>query len=136
MDELRGSCLCGAITFSIENQFNHFQLCHCVQCQKTTGSAHASNLFTDPSYITWHTGQDLIVRYDEKDRRISNAFCSACGSRTPFTSHSGEILAVPAGALEGTPKIDPQANIFWSERASWYEKAIAAECFSTFSTHD
>lgn len=132
METITGSCLCGAVTFRIKNEFDQFQLCHCVQCQKTTGSAHASNLFTSPESIRWLSGQDHRVRYDVEGRRISNCFCKQCGSRLPFTSRSGEILAVPAGVLNGKPAINPQANIFWPERAAWYDDALTAQRFTHF----
>ena len=132
MKKMTGSCLCGVVTFEIEDDFDHFQLCHCTQCQKTTGSAHASNLFTDPKHITWHSGTGDIVRFDVAGRRISNAFCSRCGSRVPFLSLSGEILAVPAGSLNETPTISPEANIFWPERAGWYDEALLAQRFEKF----
>ncbi len=132
MDKLLGSCLCGTVSFEIANGFEHFQLCHCRQCQKTTGSAHASNLFTDPSHISWLSGQGAIVRFNLPGRRISNAFCSKYGSRVPFLSLSGEILAVPAGSLDGTPSIAPQGNIFWSERADWYDQAAGTPRYDAF----
>ena len=132
MDTLFGSCLCGAVTFEVVNKFEHFQLCHCTQCQKTTGSAHAANLFTLPEYITWRSGQHLISRYNVPNRRISNAFCQQCGARTPFLSLSGEILAVPAGSLDGAPNITAQGNIFWSERALWYDQALHAPQYDTY----
>ncbi len=133
MKKLTGNCLCGAVSFEIVDDFHHFQLCHCTQCQKTTGTAHAANLFTDPANITWLTGTDDIVRYDVEGRRISNAFCRLCGSRVPFLSLSGNVLAVPAGSLNGTPSLSPGANIFWPERADWYDDALAATRYEGFA---
>ena len=132
MNTLKGSCLCGSVRFEIRNQFDHFQLCHCTQCQRTTGTAHASNLFTRPQHITWLSGEEKLVRYDVPGRRISNRFCRDCGSRMPYLSLSGETLAVPAGSLEGKPAIDAQANIFWPERATWYDQALTATRFEKF----
>lgn len=129
MNKLTGNCLCGAVTFEIDD---NFQLCHCTQCQKVTGSAHASNLFTNPESITWHTGLDSIVRYDVEGRRISNSFCSTCGSRVPFLSLSGKVLAVPAGSLNSNPTLSPQANIFWPERAGWYDEAVMTKHHAKF----
>ena len=130
---LTGGCLCGAVSFEIKNEFEHFQLCHCSQCQKTTGTAHASNLFTKPEYIRWLSGQDERVRYDVPGRRLSNVFCKNCGSRLPWLSLNGDTLAVPAGSLNGTPSITPRANIFWPERASWYDQGIQATTYDTFA---
>ena len=132
-DSISGSCLCGAVTFTIKNEFDHFQLCHCLQCQKSTGTAHASNLFTQPENITWLAGEDLLQRFDVQGRRISNVFCQQCGSRMPWLGLSGDVLAVPAGCLDGTPTISPKANIFWPERAEWYDQALQAERFDEFS---
>ena len=129
---LTGSCLCGEIRFEIADEFDHFQLCHCSQCQKSTGTAHASNLFTDPKHITWLSGQADLVRYDVPGRRISNVFCKQCGSRMPWLSLSGETLAVPAGCLDHTPSLSPKANIFWPERADWYDAGILAERYDEF----
>lgn len=132
MKKLSGSCLCGTVTFVIDDAFDHFQLCHCIQCQKTTGSAHASNLFTDPQGITWLSGQEDIARFDVEGRRISNAFCRRCGSRVPYLSLSGDVLAVPAGSLNDKPALAPQANIFWPERAGWYDEALLAPHYAEF----
>lgn len=131
-DMLAGGCLCGAVAFEIHNEFAQFHVCHCVQCQKTTGTVNASNLFTAPEHITWLRGQDLPVRYDLPGRRISNVFCPVCGSRLPWLSLAGDTLAVPAGCLDGTPNIVPRANIFWPERASWYEPGVQAPVFDGF----
>ncbi len=132
-ETLSGSCLCGAVTFTIKNEFDHFQLCHCEQCQKATGTAHASKLFTRPEYISWQSGQDAVVRYDVPGRRISNVFCPQCGARMPWLSLSGDVLAVPAGSLNGTPSIAPRATIFWPERAAWYDEGLGAQRYDTFA---
>lgn len=131
-EKISGSCLCGVVTFEIKNEFAHFQLCHCTQCQKMSGSAHASNLFTKPDYITWLSGEDGVHRYDVKGRKFSNAFCRECGSRVPFVSLSGRMLAVPAGSLDGEPNKSPQANIFWPERAAWYDEALQTPHFDRY----
>lgn len=132
MSKITGSCLCGKITFESNNNFDQFHLCHCAQCQKTTGSAHASNLFTTPDNITWLSGFELVKRFDVPGRAISKAFCTECGCGVPFLSGTGKALVVPAGCLDGNPEIDPQDNIFCSEKAEWYDKAIGAKSFEKF----
>lgn len=133
MSKITGSCLCGQVSFECDNRFEKFHLCHCIQCQKTTGSAHASNLFTQPSNITWLTGFNLVKRYDLPGRAISKAFCTECGCGVPYISSSGNALITPAGCLDGQPNIDPQTNIFCSEKAIWYDKAIAATQYQKFA---
>jgi len=129
---ISGSCLCGEVSFECEDNFTQFHLCHCQQCQKATGSAHAANIFTSITNISWLTGENLVKRYDVPGRTISNAFCSQCGGAVPYVSGSGKALIVPAGCLDAVASIAPQDNIFCAEKATWYEQALATEKFEQF----
>jgi hypothetical protein len=132
MSKITGSCLCGEVTFETNNNFDKFHFCYCIQCQKTTGSAHASNLFTHPDNITWLSGFELVKRFDLAGRSISKAFCTECGCGVPYLSGSGKALVVPAGCLDANPNIAPQDKIFCSEKPEWYDKAIYAKSFLEF----
>jgi hypothetical protein len=129
---IRGSCLCGKVTFECKDLFHTFHLCHCTQCQKTTGSSYAANLFTSIENINWLSGAELVRRFDVEGRSISKAFCSECGCGLPYVSITGTALVVPAGCLDNKPDIQPQKNIFWSEKVEWYEAAQNAECVARF----
>lgn len=133
MQTIFGSCLCGAVTFKCDNSFEKFYFCHCEQCQKITGSAHASNLYTSPQNIEWLTGPSLISRYDLPGRIITSSFFSQCGAPVPYISKSGKALIVPAGSLDSEPNLSVQANIFWSEHSSWYEEGLASWKFDKYA---
>jgi hypothetical protein len=133
MKKLTGSCLCGAVFFEVDDDFQQLNLCHCVQCQKATGSAHASNLFTEPGNIRWTKGADYVKRYDVPGRSISNAFCTECGSGLPYVSKTARSLIVQAGTLDNSISSNPVIrNIFCAERADWYDAASVAERHDTF----
>ena len=132
MNKIRGSCLCGKVTFDILDSAEQFYFCHCQQCQKSTGSAFAANVFFAPTNIHWQSGVELVERYDVPDRIISNAFCRECGSRVPYLSKSGKYLVVPAGILDSATATVPKANIFWSEKARYYSVGVSAPCFTHF----
>lgn len=133
MGKITGNCLCGAVTFELDSSFEQLNICHCKQCQRATGSAHASNLFTDPDNIRWTKGKEHVKQFDVPGRSISNAFCAECGSGLPYVSGSGKSLIVPAGTLNDALIERPTVrHIFWGERADWYEAAMAAERHDTF----
>jgi hypothetical protein len=46
--------------------------------------------------------------------------------RLPFLEATGEILFTPAGTLEDTAEIKPEANIFWGEKVAWCKHGMAA----------
>lgn len=128
-DKISGGCLCGIVKYEVENNFSRFYFCHCLQCRKITGSAHASNLFTRPEAIKWTSGEQHKKQFNYPDRDFTVAFCTECGSGLPFVTKSGKALLVPAGSLDVEPNIQPNDNIFWAERASWYDNGkLANKC--------
>lgn len=129
---ISGGCLCGKVTFEVINDFKQFHLCHCSECRKITGSAHASLLFASPNNINWLSGVENIKRFDSPNWDLTKAFCTECGSGVPYLSKSGESLVVPAGSLNDDPDITPQDNIFWSERAGWYDEGKSAIHYDAF----
>ena len=133
MKKITGNCLCGAVCFEVGDNFRQLNLCHCDQCQRATGSAHASNLFTDPGNIRWTKGKEYVKQFDVPGRGISNAFCTECGSGLPYVSKASNSLIVQAGALNDALTSNPKIrNIFWSERADWYDDATMAEHHDAF----
>ncbi|GAB6069458.1 GFA family protein [Thiomicrorhabdus hydrogeniphila] len=114
-----GSCLCGEVNFVIDGAFESFYLCHCQYCQKDTGSAHASNLFSSVAKLVWQSGQDKITTYKLPSTKHVKSFCSICGSPVPSLQANDNLLVVPAGSLNQDLSIKPNAHIFTSSRASW-----------------
>ncbi len=130
---VHGSCLCGQVQYQVTGPFEQFHICHCSQCRRSTGSAHASNIFTSKDKIKWISGEDLLKRFDpDQPNTISTCFCSHCGSLVPYVSSKGGRLIIPAGGLSEDPHIRPQDNIFWKDRAPWYDTVAPATHFDAF----
>ena len=127
-ETLEGGCLCGQVRYRVSGPFDAFHLCHCSQCRRSTGSAHAANIFGTPDRLQWLSGEKLIKRYTpEQPDVISKCFCSHCGSLVPYTSLKSGLLIIPAGSLDEAPGISPQDHIFWRDRADWYDAGLEAE---------
>jgi hypothetical protein len=127
-EKISGGCLCGQVQYQVTGPFERFHICHCSQCRRSTGSAHASNIFTSADRLQWISGESLVKRYtpDQPDV-ISKCFCSHCGSLVPYTSLQSGKLIIPAGSLNSPPGIKPEDNIFWHDRASWYDDVADAK---------
>ena len=125
-ETLIGSCLCGECRYSITSELKHFFQCHCMQCRKTTASAFAANIIAVPAEIKWASGEYNTTRFDYPGRGFTQVFCKTCGSGLPFIDKGGDMMFIPTGTLDNVPTIKPEANIFWGERARWYEHGLAA----------
>jgi len=121
-NKIKGSCLCGEVSYQFTGPAKVFQYCHCTRCQKITGSAHASNIIIDPENFEWLTGEDNVGRYELPSAKyFASSFCKKCGSSLPWKTQSGTAYIVPAGTLDDDPQDRPIHNIFYSDKACWYE---------------
>lgn len=118
---VKGSCLCGAIQYSVQGEVIRFYHCHCQRCRKATGTGHASNLFMEPeSALHWEKGEDMLQRYNVPEaKRFYNLFCRKCGSSMPRQVPELDAVIIPAGTLDTEPGMVPNGHIFWASRASW-----------------
>jgi hypothetical protein len=122
-DQHRGSCLCGAVRFEVEGDFERFYLCHCRRCRKDSGSAHGANLFSSTATLRWLSGEDKVTVFNLPNTRHRHCFCSTCGSALPDMQTNGTLLKVPAGSLDTDVPVRPDAHIFVASRANW-EQAL------------
>jgi hypothetical protein len=117
-----GSCLCGDVRFEVLGEFDSFFLCHCGRCRKDTGSAHAANLFSSSAKVNWLSGENRIATFLVPFTRHKRSFCARCGSAVPSVQIDGALLVVPAGSLDGSVGIRPQAHIHVASAASWDQR--------------
>jgi hypothetical protein len=121
-ETIKGSCLCGSVSYQFHGPEYVFQYCHCSRCRKFTGSAHASNIIVNPENFEWLAGEDLVGRFELPEaKHFATCFCKRCGSSLPWMSQSGAALVIPAGTLDEDPGIRPVQNIHWKDRAPWRE---------------
>jgi hypothetical protein len=117
---LEGSCLCGAVAYTVTGEAKRFFHCHCSRCRKATGTGHASNLFLQPGELVWRSGAEQVRAFKVPEaQRFTNSFCATCGGRVPRQPPGTDIVMIPAGSLDDEAPIPPQARIFTDSRAAW-----------------
>lgn len=131
---IRGACVCGAVTYEVQPPFLTMQYCHCSRCRASSGSAHAANLFVPAAQLSFTAGQEHVRRFELPTAKYwCNAFCDVCGSRLPWLSRTGRAWIVGAGGLEGPLGVQPERNIYFGSRASWYVHPSELETFDEAS---
>lgn len=116
---IRGSCLCGGVTWQVSGKLDQMVHCHCSMCRKAHGAAFSTYARSSASGFKWLRGEERIVRY-ESSVGFVRPFCSTCGSVVPGPG-GGEHMFLPAGCLDGDPGVRPQAHIFTASRAPWHQ---------------
>lgn len=129
-ESIQGTCVCRAVKYSIRPPFNVFQYCHCSRCRKSSGSAHAANLFLPAAQLSWEAGEQHVRRFELPDaKHWCHAFCDQCGSALPWLTRNGRAYIVPAGNLDIDPGLAPQRNVHFASRAPWYRHASELPIF-------
>lgn len=112
-----GSCLCGAVRYTVRGGLRPVIACHCTQCRKTSGhhvAATSANRrdVTIEGAVTWY--------FSSPDAR--RGFCGTCGSNL-FWDGAGENLSIFAGTLDGDPGVRLAGHIFCADKGAYYEIA-------------
>ncbi len=119
---VRGSCLCGAVTFVLEGEPLRAVNCHCGRCRRARSAAHAANLFTAADGVRFTRGESNRGSYKVPEARFfTQVFCRTCGSAMPRIDRERGIAVVPMGSLDDDPGIRPQFHIFVASKAPWHE---------------
>lgn len=128
---VRGSCLCGDVTYEVDGPFSGMTHCHCSMCRKFHGSAFATYIHVAGENFRWLGGESSVASYASSSEGV-RLFCPHCGSAVPLVIGDGAAAFVPAGNLEGDPGVRPQAHIFVGSKAPWYEITDELECFEAY----
>ena len=118
---LTGSCLCGAIRYAIDAPVSELRACHCVHCQKTSGTAGSINAVVPSSSfkLTQGSPKRYAARADS-GRTLYRYFCADCGS--PIYSQretAPERVVVRAGSFDNAGDLKITAHIWTASARSW-----------------
>jgi hypothetical protein len=120
---LTGSCLCGAIRFTVDAPVSELRACHCTACQKASGAGGSVNAVVPVS--RFNITQGTPKRYDAKadsGRTLHRYFCGDCGSpiySQRATEHK-DLVVVRAGLFDRKdPGMQIKAHIWTRSAAPW-----------------
>jgi hypothetical protein len=118
---LTGSCLCGAIRYSISAPVTELRACHCTHCQKTSGAAGSVNapLPSEAFKLTQGTPRRYAAKADS-GRTLYRYFCGDCGA--PIYSQretTPNMVVVRAGTFDNPGPMKITANIWTASARPW-----------------
>src|SRR5574342_582082 len=116
-----GSCLCGAIRYTVDVPVTELRACHCVHCQKTSGAGGSVNaVIPSSAFRITHGNPRRYEAHADSGRILYRHFCGDCGS--PIYSQRAtapETLVVRAGTLDDAPDMKIATTIWTKSKRSW-----------------
>ena len=116
-----GGCLCGAVKFEFEKpNLISAHHCHCIDCQKSTGSGKATVLVLPSNAIKMEGELKFHTTTTISGRNMNRGFCRECGSPVlSFIEEMPEVKFVKAGSLDDSSWLKIDSNFFSSSAHAW-----------------
>ncbi len=115
---LRGSCLCGAVGYEVEDAFHYALNCHCSQCRRATGAAFKPFGGIEAGKLRIVAGEQQVRRHGTP--LCHDVHCAECGSLLYSLVRNGSMVHVTYGTLTDAPTLRPTAHIFVGSKATWF----------------
>ncbi len=117
----RGSCLCGAVTFTVDGPLPGPDACHCTNCRKHSGHVFAS---TDVPRASLTIEGEEHVKWYRSSEKARRGFCDTCGSSLfwdPLVPK--DWIGVAMGAFDSPTETQLRVHIFVAEKGDYYDIA-------------
>lgn len=113
---MKGSCLCGAVTYAVNGTPGAPAACHCTQCRKQSGHVWASS-YTDDGTLDIQ-GE---VRWYQSSATAKRGFCPICGSALFWDSDDDPFICFSTGSIDGPTGLTLRGHIHTGTKGDYYE---------------
>ena len=117
----KGGCQCGAVRFEISAEPLTAYVCHCITCQKQTGSAFGMAIVVPTDAIAvLEGGTSTFIKTADSGRESDCVFCPKCGNRLFHHIKADAAMSmVKTGLLDDASDIIPVALLWTSRALNW-----------------
>ena len=114
----KGSCLCGAVAFTVDGALSPPSACHCGQCRKQSGHLWASAV-TDQDKL--HFISRKTLNWYRASGTARRGFCGACGSFLFWQHNDEDTISVSVGSLDEPTGLKLAQHIFVADKGDYYD---------------
>ena len=124
MQSRLATCRCGNLTLRAEGEPLRVSVCHCLDCQRRSGSAFAAQARFPVERVTVEGATREYVRIGAEGRSATFFFCPQCGSTVFYRrdAESGQV-AVALGAFADPGFPPPTTSVFGERQHPWVRLA-------------
>ncbi|WP_373355609.1 GFA family protein [Pseudoroseicyclus sp. CXY001] len=115
----RAACQCGQLSIELEGAELGGGICHCLACQRRTGSVFAALASFGPPWRVTGQATEYLRVGDRQGSRITFRFCPVCGTNLFHTEEGGDWVTGAVGAFADPDLPPPRASIYESRRHGW-----------------
>ena len=114
------TCSCGQLSITSSGEPSLVALCHCLACQKRTGSTYGIAAFFPREAISKNGTAKQFTRQSDSGYEITFHFCPECGSNVYWEPHRRpELVAIAVGSFADPAFPAPTKEVFTAHRHLW-----------------
>ncbi len=119
---IEGGCHCGAVRYKCQTKPAYTFYCHCIDCQRTSGSPFSMELMVERSATEFSGRTNQYEVTGDSGKPVKRHFCPACGSGVYLECDSDpDYYFVKVGGLDDASRIKPEMHIFTAAKQPWIE---------------
>jgi hypothetical protein len=128
-----GGCACGAVRYRLAADPLFTHCCHCLNCQRQTGSAFVINLLIETDRVELLAGEPHPIDVPRDDGSTQRIFrCPACQVAVFSEYGRPEVRFVRAGALDQPSEVAPDVHIFTRSKLPWIMLPDSVPAFEVY----
>jgi hypothetical protein len=132
-DGLDGGCSCGAVRYRLRSEPLFVHCCHCLNCQRQTGSAFAINVLIEAGGVEIVAGDPRPVDVPRDDGSTQRIFrCPACQVAVYSEYTRPQVWFVRAGTLDDPSQVSPDVHIYTRSKRDWIALPESVPAFEVY----
>ena len=132
-DGLDGGCSCGAVRYRLRSEPLFVHCCHCLNCQRQTGSAFAINVLIESGSVEIVAGDPRPVDVPRDDGSTQRIFrCPACQVAVYSEYTRPQVWFVRAGTLDDPSQVSPDVHIYTRSKRDWIALPESVPAFEVY----
>lgn len=130
---MEGGCSCGSVRYRLASGPLFVHCCHCLNCQRQTGSAFVINLLIETDRVELLSGEPQAVEVPRDDGSTQTIWrCPECEVALYSQYTYPTVRFVRAGTLDEPRLITPDVHIFTKSKVDWVTLPDSTPAFDVF----
>jgi len=133
-DRLEGRCSCGVVKYRLTSPPLFVHCCHCLNCQRHTGSAFVINLLIEATRVELLSGAPQPVTMPPNGGTPNQIFrCPRCQVAL-WSEYGGrsEVRFVRGGTLDEPSAVAPDVHVYTRSKLSWVRLPESVPAFEAY----
>ena len=127
-----GGCSCGEVRYRLASEPLFVHCCHCLNCQRQTGSAFVINVLIETDRVELLAGEPEVVPVPRGTKTQKIWRCPTCRI-APYSQYTTpRIRFVRAGTLDDPASVAPDVHIYTRSKLPWVELPESVPAFRTY----